>query len=143
MPSVCLPQENDFFDYIVMVKYAHKQERMEYFFLCWKTCISNHSKYWICNCYLNVGKWLLLIKMPNQQFFSHTMARTSYISMRWYLLCTKPTLNWIFILLSHWNQIPQVNILIILDTLSDSEPTNSSYFARSFPIIIIASIFLI
>jgi hypothetical protein len=36
---------------------------------------------WVSGCYLN----------PNEKFFSHIMARTSYILMRWCLLCTRPT----------------------------------------------------
>ena len=46
--------------------------------------ISNAKKYseWVSYCYLT----------PSQQFFSYIMARTSYISMRWWRpLCSIPT----------------------------------------------------
>ena len=43
-------------------------------------------------------------------FISHTVARTSYISMRWYLLCTRLTFfkknGWICILVPHWSNSP-------------------------------------
>ena len=43
---------------------------------------------WVSNCYL----------MPNEQFFSHIMARTSCILTRWCLLCSRPTNLAIFLL---------------------------------------------
>jgi len=36
--------------------------------------------------------------MPSEQYFSHIMARTSYISMRWLcLFCARPTWQVVFL----------------------------------------------
>ena len=53
--------------------------------------------------------------MPNEQFFSYIMVRTSYILMRWwFLLCTRPnTVSWIFIVLhnvANWNNSSQIDM---------------------------------
>jgi hypothetical protein len=64
---------------------------------------------------------------PVEQFFSCIMARTSYISMRWWcLLCTRPTdLVGLLIVLAHWNNSPRVDMWCSTKTHnSNSEPIN-------------------
>jgi hypothetical protein len=49
--------------------------------------------------------------MPNEQFFSYIMVRTSYIlMMMMYALFLTNTLSWIFIVQTHWNNSPQVEM---------------------------------
>jgi hypothetical protein len=60
--------------------------------------------------------------MPNEQFFSYIMVRTSYILMRWwFLLCTRPNMaSWIFIVLhnvANWNKSSQVDMSLHSETL--------------------------
>jgi len=62
--------------------------------------------------------------MPIQQFFSYMMAITSQFSMRWWwwgLLCTRPMLIWIFIVLAHWNNNTRGDMLLHSDTLNFQE----------------------
>jgi hypothetical protein len=56
--------------------------------------------------------------MPNEQFFSHIMVRTSYILMMMMsALFLTNALSWIFIVQTHWNNSPQVEMLFHSDTL--------------------------
>jgi hypothetical protein len=65
---------------------------------------------WVSDCCLT----------PVEQFFSCVMARTSYISMRWWcLLCTRPTgLVGLLIVLAHLNNSPGVDMVFYSNTLS-------------------------
>jgi hypothetical protein len=57
---------------------------------------------------------------PIQLFFSYIMARTGWLSMRWWwiLPCSRPT-RWVefFIVLAHWNNSPWVDMSFHSDTL--------------------------
>ena len=68
-----------------------------------------------------VSEWYCCL-MSNQQFFNYFMARTNYISMRWWWcpLSTTPTclVGFVFIVLAHWNDSPQVDMSPHTDTLS-------------------------
>jgi len=59
---------------------------------------------------------------PNQQFSSYIkifIVRTSNILMRWWSTLYKTfTLSWIFIVLKHRNNSPQVNMSLHSDTIS-------------------------
>jgi hypothetical protein len=73
------------------------------------------------NVYLptSVSEWLLFkIKWT---IFSYIIARTCYISMKWWwcLLLTKSnTFNWIYIVLVHWHNSLRVNMSPHSNTLS-------------------------
>ena len=59
---------------------------------------------WVSDCYVK----------PNEQFFSHIVAGTSYILMRWWwwrLLCSS------YIVLADWINSPRVDMSHHLDTL--------------------------
>jgi hypothetical protein len=68
---------------------------------------------WPCDC---------LTPIASEQFFSHIMTWTGYISMKWWwwcLLCTRQILlsSVFFIVLAQWNNIPRVDNLLHSDTL--------------------------
>ena len=68
---------------------------------------------------------------PTQQFFSYIMARTIFVSMRWWrgLLCTRPTrLVGFFIEVAHWNNSTWVDLLPHLDTFSWFQANQSWLF---------------
>jgi hypothetical protein len=69
---------------------------------------------------------VIVVLTPYEQFFSHIMVRPSYISMRWWWwwcsFFTRPTcLVGFFIVLAHWNNSLQVDML--LSQYPDSEVT--------------------
>jgi hypothetical protein len=74
--------------------------------------ISPTYKWFFLTTTIDKSEWLLL--NAKEQFI---IARTSYISLRWYLLCNRPTwLSWIFIELVHWNNNTWINMLPHSDT---------------------------
>jgi hypothetical protein len=60
---------------------------------------------------------VIVVLTPSQQFISYIMVRKGYISIRWWcLLCTRPTLSWIFIVLANWKNSLQVDMLLHMYT---------------------------
>jgi hypothetical protein len=64
-----------------------------------------------------VSDWCLT---PKQLFFSYVMARTSYnhIIMMMFALYKTCTLKLDLLVLAHWNNIPPVDILLLVDRFS-------------------------
>ena len=67
---------------------------------------------------------------PKQLFFSYIMARTSYnhIIMMMSALYMTSTLKLDLIVVAHWNNIPSVDILLHVDTLSLIRANKSFFF---------------
>jgi hypothetical protein len=67
----------------------------------------------------NSSKWLFLT--PKKQLFSHILAKTSCISMKWWWgpLCTR--LSWIIIVLTQWHNSLWVDMSLHSTHYSDSD----------------------
>jgi hypothetical protein len=82
---------------------------------------------YICEWLLFNAKWAVF----QLHFVYHVKNKILFLARTcWYLFCTKPTLlSWLFIMLAHWNNSPQVEILLIWHIILKSNPTRLSSYS--------------